>query len=87
MNVKEARDYFNSLDSKLDNLELWMQDDDEGNGYHIVSGFDETSVKHDLTNDYRQDSISNLDSTAEENCMSKNEWALCKKKGRCVVVF
>jgi hypothetical protein len=78
MTVKELKEQIANLP---DNMELVLQIDSEGNGYHPVRGIDPDGIMTDDGECY------DASWTADEACMEEDEWEEFKKKSRVGVVY
>ena len=78
MTVKELKE---ELAKFPDDMELYLQIDPEGNGYHSVRGIDPDGI---LTEDGE---IYDASWTADEACLEEEEWEEMKKQKRVGVVY
>ena len=78
MTVKELKEELANLP---DDMELVLQIDPEGNGYHTVRGIDCDCIMTDDGECYA------ADWSADEACMDEDEWKEFLKKPRVGVVY
>jgi len=83
MNVKELKEFLNSLDPEMDDCELILQKDSEGNGFSPLSDVSANYV-YVPDSSYSGDVYSKT-WTAEDACMTEEEWAELLKKKNCIV--
>ena len=87
MKLKELKEYIIQLPSYLNECEVILQKDSEGNGYSPLSGVDEHSI-------YIPDStwggdVYSMNHSAEDNCMEEEDWDELKEDPtkRCIVLY
>ena len=87
MNIKDLKKLVAEIPKEMDNAEVILQKDAEGNGYSPLAGVDTNAV-------YVPDStwsgdVYSKDFSADDNCMEKDEWEKIKAnpKLQCVVLF
>lgn len=87
MKLKALKKYVNNLPKDLDNCEVVIQKDSEGNGYSPLSGVDEDTIY--IPGSTYDGEVYDRNSTAEDNCMEEEEWEALKNdpKKRCIVLF
>ena len=78
MTVKELKEELAGLP---DDLELVLQIDPEGNGYHPVQGIDGEGIQTD------DGEVFDAKWTADEACMEEEEWEEFKKRPRVGIVY
>ena len=86
MKLKDLKEQLNSLPAELDECEVILQKDSEGNGYSPLCGVDENCVY--LADSTYSGDVYSLEYTAEDNCMEEEDWEELKndKNKRCVVL-
>jgi hypothetical protein len=77
MKVKDLLEQLKDLDPELD---LYLQIDQEGNGYEEVRGVDPDNVMVG-------DSMYSTDWSADDACMDEDEWEELKNGPKCAVIF
>jgi hypothetical protein len=83
MKIKELREWLATLPPEIDDHDLILQIDPEGNGYQKVNGFDEDCIFYE-----GDGMVYATDWTAEEADMTEEEWEEFKKENKpCVVVY
>jgi hypothetical protein len=87
MKLKDLRDYINKLPTSLDETEVILQKDSEGNGYRGLRGVDEDCVSPNA--DEYEAEIYNTGASAEDNCMEVEEWETLRNdpSKRVIVLF
>ena len=80
MNIKELKEAIANLP---DDMEVTLQDDPEGNGYRFARGVEEV-VYQDM--EYI-DCAYSLDNTADDNCMTEEEWEEVKSYPHSIVIY
>lgn len=70
MKIKELK---KAIENLPDDMELLLQDDDEGNGYSHLYGIDTNAICLDIE-EYNPEKIYHTKDTASENCVSEEEW-------------
>jgi len=87
MNLKDLRNLVAELPADLDDCELVLQIDPEGNGYYCVRGIDaECVAENDVKKDGHVEGVYSLGNTADNNCMEGEALKKDKSK-RILVVF
>jgi hypothetical protein len=82
MTVRELKEVIASLP---DEMEVVLQRDSEGNGYSPLSGVDPDAVYISETRWYGD--VYSMDWTAEEACMTEEEWEEIKGKPRTLILY
>jgi len=77
MNIKELKEVISKLP---DDMEVILQKDPEGNGYSPLSGADPDAV-------YMEGDVYAMEWTAEDACMTNEEWAGIKAKPRALILY
>lgn len=78
MKVKELKEVIELLP---DEMEVILQKDSEGNGYSMLSGADSNVVFVSLGGVY------SLDWTADEACVSDEEWVEIKSMPKSLILY
>lgn len=87
MTVKELKEMLNELGPELDNCQVVMASDSEGNSYSPVYGLTDTAYCED-SSDYCIDTVYYDEHGWEGNCFdSKEDWDSYKKENNRVVVL
>ncbi len=85
MKVKDLKEYLNNLSSEYDDCLVICQKDPEGNGYSPLSDADENAMY--LPNSTWSGDVFDTRWSAEDACMSKQEWEDMKKTHpRCILL-
>jgi hypothetical protein len=79
MKVKELRELLQDLP---DDMEILLQEDSEGNGYHPLRGADDECVYDKDCNE-----VLSLNCSASENGLDKEDWEELKQEPRVLVLF
>lgn len=82
MNIKELKEAIKNLP---DEMEVVLQKDSEGNGYSPLYGADPDSVYIADTSWYGD--VYSMDWTADDACMTKEEWDVIKSKPRTLILY
>ena len=81
MKVKQLMAQLERLDPEL---EVYLQEDPEGNGYRTARGSEEGVYEPD---GFFGPSVLSLCNTAEDNDMTEEEWQALKDGPHCVVIY
>lgn len=81
MTVKELKE---SIENLPDDMEIILQKDSEGNGYSPLSGADPDAVYIAETTWYGD--VYDVNWTADDACMSEEEWEMIKSKPRVLIL-
>ena len=82
MNVKELKEQIANLP---DDMEVVLQKDAEGNGYSPLSGADPDAVY--IPNSTWSEDVFSMDWTADDACMTDDEWNAIKSKPRALILY
>ncbi len=77
MNVKQLKKAIALLP---DDMEVYLQTDPEGNGYYPLRCSDSDAIATSNEDGYRPEEVYSLDWTAEDCCLSEEEWAEIKRE-------
>jgi len=86
MKLKDLKKKLNALPIEMDEHEIILQKDAEGNGYSPLSDIDDEAI-YVPDSTYSGD-VYILEYSAEDNCMTEEEWKNLKedKTKRCIVL-
>lgn len=89
MKLKELREQINSMSKDLDNCEIMLQRDSEGNGYEPARGFDPDCVFTEVGGRRGEYEVYDMKREACENGFEDDEWEKMKKDAskRCIVLY
>lgn len=82
MTVRELK---NLIDILPDDMEVIIQKDGEGNDFSPLAGVDYNSVY--IPENTWSGNVCSMDNTAEEECMSDEEWEEIKSKPLSLVLY
>lgn len=87
MKLKELRSLINSISAELDECEVILQKDPEGNGYSPLSGVDEDTIY--ISESESSGKVYDYYSEADDNCMGVDEWEELKNDPtkRCITLY
>jgi hypothetical protein len=68
-----------------DDMQVILQKDSEGNGFSPLAGADPEAVY--VAKNTWCGKVYSLDSTADDGCMTEQEWAETKSKPRALVLY
>jgi len=77
MKVKDLLEQLKELDPELN---LYLQIDQEGNGYNEVRGIDPDNVMVG-------EDVYSTDWSADDACMDEDEWEELKNSPKCAVIY
>ena len=84
MNVKELKEVLANLP---DDMQVILQIDPEGNGYHTLYCADPDSIAIMDERGYRPEEVYSLEWTAEDCCLEEEVWEQMKKEYPRVLVL
>lgn len=86
LKVRKLKEYLNNLPKEMDDCEIILQKDAEGNGYGELRGIAEAIAIKDRRG-YGYDNIYDLDWTADECCLEEDEWEKLKKEKPSFILY
>ncbi len=89
MKLKELREQINSMPIELDECEIMLQRDSEGNGYELARGFDSDCVFTEEGGRRGGYEVYDTKREAWENDFEDDEWEKMKNdpSKRCIVLY
>jgi hypothetical protein len=84
MKVSEFKKLVAAIPDEMNNAQVILQKDSEGNGYSPLSCVD-TDAAYVKESEY-SGQVYALKWTADEACLEEKDWTKIKKKNRCVVL-
>jgi hypothetical protein len=82
MNIKQLKE---SIANLPDEMEVVLQKDSEGNGYSPLAGVDSDAVY--IPDSTWSGDVYSIKWTAEDACMSEEEWEEIKSKPRTLILY